>query len=685
MGPPQYLNNIRNRFNQSNVEDPPTPKEITQPFYNTAQEVMARLEELKKLGNDRYNKQDRLFAISYYSLALQCYDQHQHLQHLNSILKSNTNEFDSIKKLVSIIASNLTLTFIQQGCSPEAITTAHMAIDFDPTNVKALTRLAHALHQVGKLDEAVPHYKHALVIATNQKDKGLLDIIKSSLGTHDGLKQVGQESMIGISTKIANDKTFEQFPIKMVWGGDRPNGGRRMVASKDIPKGTVVFRVAPFATALQESAIPLYCTGCYRFLIESSKCSRCDQKFCEMCQKDDVIIREHKDWCSILRPYTTDKGIKVSERIEIALKTTLRSIQQTNGHAIKQNTPATWRKDGQPFIYDTFTDLHNVWNSPQLMSEILDPEEAKWTSLLTQNIQIVKGPSFVSDEFIDNLFRLITRNIISMTDPIQQTPIGMGIFPSEALVNRSCMANCNSYLDNQGMLVYRSNRAIKAGEEITDINYDPLLPMWDRRAQMMKEHNQYCMCNHCTTFDDREYRCPKCGQPLDMRHLRIWEPQPSIDFDGRVFQCSKGHVTMATVYRVLERMVDFKDKPDSFFTVTIPKYFQQDGLTWNKFKRGQIMYLMNESRMSEAAAIMKTLGAHFQATLGSNAKYIIPHHYTNNYLALARLTQYGHASKREIENNNNQYRKHLEDTIQLSTQFPWAVDLLVLLIYNLVH
>ncbi|GAM21755.1 hypothetical protein SAMD00019534_049300 [Acytostelium subglobosum LB1] len=161
MSPPQYWLKLNDRFNQSKVEDPPTPKEIPQPFYTTSKDLLARLEELKRLGNDSYTKKEFGFATSYYSMAMQCYDQ---LNRFSNKFKSSLteNEMTSIKKMASIIASNLSLSLSKQMRIPDANIMGQMAVNFDQTNCKAVVRLCDILFQVGRHAEAIPMLNHAL-------------------------------------------------------------------------------------------------------------------------------------------------------------------------------------------------------------------------------------------------------------------------------------------------------------------------------------------------------------------------------------------------------------------------------------------------------------------------------------------------------------------------------------------
>ncbi|GAM21754.1 hypothetical protein SAMD00019534_049290 [Acytostelium subglobosum LB1] len=673
----QYLINLRNRYNKPTIEEPPTPKELTQPFYHTAQDLLARLEQLKQLGNDSYAKHDMWFAISYYSLALQCYD--QHLQHSDTInnIASSLDEMTAIKKLASIIASNLSLSLNKQTCTPDAVTAAQMAIDFDPTNVKAIIRLATSLTQLGKLEQAITHLRQGLVIATNAQSTDLQTHIKKVLDDHELQQKSDQVNTEYIKSKIAKDRTFEQFPIKMVWEGSGPNGGRKMVASKEVPKGTVMLRVAPFAAAIHDGAIENYCSSCYKALQYNHRifnCMMCGRKLCGTCQYDDVVLRDHAEACSYFsRPSIHEtRGYNMPTQIEVAVRTALRAVQNLDGNANKQSTPTSWRKDGKPFIYDSFEDMKALLNESHSLDHDEEAEYLKWANNITNKLNKKKGASFLArldNQFILNMLRRMVCNVIEMTDLFQQTPVGFGIFPSAAFINKRCVANVNSYLDNYGMMVYRSNQAIRAGEEVTQTNYDPLLPMWQRRQRMIKEYNQYCECTRCATFEDREHRCPKCGQAVGKRNISIWEPQPSVNFDGRVYLCSKGHATMTAIYNVLEKMVDSAVmEHDALAKVTIPKYIQKDGLMWNKFQRELCEYHTKKSRIPEMTQLTKSYIALHEATLGRNAKDIIPSYYTANYLAMTQML--GHFGyRKEIEDNYRQFRKHLEDTIQLSTHY----------------
>ncbi|GAM28265.1 hypothetical protein SAMD00019534_114410 [Acytostelium subglobosum LB1] len=214
----------------------------------------------------------------------------------------------------------------------------------------------------------------------------------------------------------------------------------------------------------------------------------------------------------------------------------LRIIQHMEGKATKQNTPSTWRKDQLPFIFDTLDDIDHF--TPRIGNSSTLDSYMKLMEPAFKLIDKFKGPEFLARfnrQHIVDIASNLSNNTITVIDSIQSTDIGRAVYPSSNYFKHSCLPNCTHYLDSNGMSVYRTTQAIKAGEDITTTMLDIMLSRSKRIDSLLEENGFYCQCPRCVA-NNQDYQCPTCEQALDSNHLRIWEPIPSADFDGRVYQ-----------------------------------------------------------------------------------------------------------------------------------------------------
>ncbi|GAM21728.1 hypothetical protein SAMD00019534_049030 [Acytostelium subglobosum LB1] len=121
-------------------------------------------------------------------------------------------------------------------------------------------------------------------------------------------------------------------------------------------------------------------------------------------------------------------------------------------------------------------------------------------------------------------------NIQDCIDPVNGVLLSYGIFPTAACINHSCLPNTVRYTDNNGMLVFRSNRAIQSGEEITTNRIPEVMLTRSKplRNIVTKQLDIHCTCIRCTV-DNKEYRCPTCGLGVDRSMIKTWEPLPEIN------------------------------------------------------------------------------------------------------------------------------------------------------------
>ncbi|GAM20277.1 hypothetical protein SAMD00019534_034520 [Acytostelium subglobosum LB1] len=516
----------------------------------TATETIDYMNRMKTLGNQYFSKSLYSFAYSYYCLALKQSD-----VYLAGAPATAMTEIEEIKKLASVIACNLSLSLSKEHRIPESLTYANKSVEYDGTNGKGHYRVAYAQQLMGHDTDAFATLTNALAYANDiNKLEGSL---KKELKAVEQRRRKNEDNRRHTLARIKNDKQFDQFPVALVWDEQL---GRKMIAKRDIAKGELVVRVAPFGSALIDETMSTHCSSCFRYVqyCKYTSCPKCKMCIlCDQCDSDSVITDEHREECDVLQ-YLKDHGAEHGQTRDFRMMTRvlIRAVADLNKKVGKDTgLPKLWRSE--PFIYDSFDDLmHLATDESAIDEEQMQAFKVSAESIITL-IQYLKGPHYLlplTKQQIMDIYPKILFNAHEYIEPLNHKEVARGIYPTAAYLNHSCDPNCIWYNDNNGMMAFRSNRLIKAGEEATTTYIDIARPSIERRVSLMKHYSFYCQCSRCDSHQ-LAWRCDVvgCGQPLDNSCLRIWEPQPKNNFDGLVYECANGHTRMATIYNILEQ------------------------------------------------------------------------------------------------------------------------------------
>ncbi|GAM19784.1 hypothetical protein SAMD00019534_029590, partial [Acytostelium subglobosum LB1] len=348
------------------------------------------------------------------------------------------------------------------------------------------------------------------------------------------------------------------------------------------------------------------------------------------------------------------------------------ALKNLEGKATRENTPARWRSDGAPFIYNSLDDLEHLpyvtYNIDDFQLEGMTRNADSIISL----IESVKGQGYmtkVGRDRIRDLNTIIMANVIGHVDPLSRLPVARGLYPSSSFVNHSCLSNSVWFYDSYGMLTYRSTRAIKAGEEITTTHVTLTSSKPKRINTLLMHRGYYCQCSRCSS-DSSGNQCPKCREPFNHSQLKIWEPQPSIDFDGRAYQCSKGHVTMATLYDVIEdwsQPGEIIRAPENYEHYT--RYFQKGNMVMLRHLQLRSIYLLEQpSTMPQVPKMIDQLFQCYDDAFGGKSKDVMPHHYVDDYQTLfLALRGMSKRDVKKLQQVKEQCQQMLEVIINLST------------------
>ncbi|GAM21745.1 hypothetical protein SAMD00019534_049200 [Acytostelium subglobosum LB1] len=183
--------------------------------------------------------------------------------------------------LYSMIASSLSNLLTREKFIREAITTTNIASRNAIIAADFSVWIPHALllFKSGKYNAGIELINRNIKATRARANKKELDAthntFKQLLASVDQIQSLRTSSKEHIKSKmklLTMDKTLEQLPIKVVWedDADGPNNARKLLASKDIPKGTVLMRVAPLALTLSAIFDKSACATCFMYTHVSS-------------------------------------------------------------------------------------------------------------------------------------------------------------------------------------------------------------------------------------------------------------------------------------------------------------------------------------------------------------------------------------------------------------------------------
>ncbi|EGC30616.1 hypothetical protein DICPUDRAFT_89992 [Dictyostelium purpureum] len=521
---------------------------------NNLKLLINKLEELKKLGNEEFLKYDKSNddlnkrAVTYYSIAIELFNEKF------GTLKENESE-DTIKevyKLLSIIYSNLALCYLNGYAVDKALECSTNGIKYDKDNSKCYYRQALSYQHLCNYKEALKSIESGLA-ATTANDKSLKQLMTNEKREIQLkiIKRNKEEKDCKDRIKRDFDQ-FNQFPVELVWSDQF---GRRVLASEDLPKGSMLLRVSPFGSCLEDDKIFKNCGFCYK-KIEKSKRDQCKCKICnnfllcERCSTTDPFASEyHKEECDILQflkeyyPSTETKDFRFMFRV------VLNALKEKKFQSFKkENCSSNWKKHEHPFIFDEYQDLENLSRT----LDKVDPQQMeafkRSASSIIAVISKLRGEDailkYITLNEIIELYSIVLSNGHEMLHPLTCRSYGMGIFPTGSYLNHSCSPNAFWYNDEQGMMVFRSLRPLKKGEELLTSYTDVTNPLEDRRKYLMKQYFFFCQCNQCQYQSNLVTpNCTTCKENLTIdKNFKFQIPQNSNE-SGFIYKCSKGHIT----------------------------------------------------------------------------------------------------------------------------------------------
>jgi SET and MYND domain-containing protein len=255
--------------------------------------------------------------------------------------------------------------------------------------------------------------------------------------------------------------------------------GRLLRATKAFSPGDLVFSASPLVSILRPKNLSRYCSNCFAAGNEIGSLKRCSQckyvYYCsEPCQKSHWI--EHKEECQSLvkiHPNRPTETLLLMARL-------LREKQKQS--LLKRDYQTGQRWEDVEFLnsYRENFSEEQVLNFAQM-------------SMLMQ--QLVDPKCMLNATEMLNLFSKFSTNNFNITNPEMQ-PIGIGLYPTAALLNHSCSPNCVVVFDGTKIKV-RAIQNVAVGEEVT-IPYVEVGVAKEERQKDLQDHFYFtCQCNKC--------------------------------------------------------------------------------------------------------------------------------------------------------------------------------------------
>ncbi|KAM9960626.1 hypothetical protein ACTFIW_009772 [Dictyostelium discoideum] len=575
-------------------------------------QLFKKIEEFKQLGNQEFSKYDKTNdnlnkrAVTYYSLGIECFN--DNFEKLKNNNNNNNNKDDEIelKKLVSIIYSNLSLCFINGYEIDKALEFANKGTEIDKDNSKCHYRKSLCYQYMCNFKESFKSINDALnsINSNGNKviiDKSLKQIIENERKEIEKkLKKLEKEEKESQDRIKEDFEQFQQFPIELVW---RDGFGRCVLASEDLPKGTMVLRVSPFASVLEDHKIEKNCGFCFKKINKSIRvnqtCKNCENHLlCPQCSVDEYSLNYHKDECDILNFLKQYYPSSQTRDFRFMFRVLLNVIKDKKDQSFsKENQSKQWLNHQNPFIFDKYKYLINL-------SRTLDkvqPEQMEAFKRSAQSVIAIfnklRGPKFFDecgvtiDEIIE-IYSIVLSNGHEMLHPLNCYTYGLGIFPTGSYLNHSCLPNAFWYNDDQGMMVFRTLRSIKKGEEILTSYTDITTECSERRKHLLKQYFFFCQCQQCK-FQSKltDQSCLSCKNQLSSSNTSFKIPSGDTGMEsGFYYHCLKCNRE--------NKQINSPDHSSSVFTS------QHDQRTFKKINL--LINIMQQRHQSIATNLLNT-------------------------------------------------------------------------------
>ena len=106
-------------------------------------------------------------------------------------------------------------------------------------------------------------------------------------------------------------------------------------------------------------------------------------------------------------------------------------------------------------------------------------------------------PGASSAAVVARMLRILRANAFSFSDGCGGSALGYACYPAAATLNHSCHPNCVLTYGDNGSIIVRTARPIKAGTELTHAYVNLCAPTRMRRAELESKYAFTCECTRC--------------------------------------------------------------------------------------------------------------------------------------------------------------------------------------------
>ncbi|XP_043916583.1 histone-lysine N-methyltransferase SMYD3 [Protopterus annectens] len=259
-----------------------------------------------------------------------------------------------------------------------------------------------------------------------------------------------------------------------------PGKGNGLRTVCRVSAGELLYTAVPFAYTVSKEGRGLVCEFCFAKKQGLLRCSRCKfVSYCDTsCQKQ--AWQDHKRECLCLKSVSPSVP---TDSVRLVGRIIFKVLRQSS--CLSEELYSL--RDLESNISRISEEMKEGIMSLAVMLNLYLKEEVKDVSRLLPTLDIL------------DLFAKVSCNCFSIYDGEMQD-VGVGLYPSMALLNHSCDPNC-VIVFNGSQLLLHSVCEIQAGEELTIAYIDLIAPSFDRNKELLKRYCFICDCHRCQTQD----------------------------------------------------------------------------------------------------------------------------------------------------------------------------------------
>lgn len=323
--------------------------------------------------------------------------------------------------------------------------------------------------------------------------------------------------------------------------------GRYIVASQDIPASTVLLKDESIAFWLRPSQYDSYCFNCFKSISRRHfiPCTGCTfAKFCsEECLKKSKIMFHEKE-CDNMNVLSImsigHTACRLIYRLKLDKQINTRKKSMIN--SLVDNL-----KNFPPEMLVSLS-LSSLFLANLLVGTKADAKlETDLAALILRRSLQIHCNAVGIQHHEDEMYSLTEPNI---------RIIGMGLYPSVALMNHSCDKRTYTIFEGSSSLCIKSSIDIKSGDEIT-LCYGPFfrrMSCKDRQDYTRKNYFFECDCSCCLEKKEpigSAFACPPpCSGPVIFSHS---------DSSSKCLKCDRKIGSDASQF-YLSKLAEVKDQ-----------------------------------------------------------------------------------------------------------------------------